>query len=118
MTELTNIDDFVFNITEDGKVKSSGYLVNSFLLNNTIPSLQVGGMEHLAVPAGLFYINYPNKKTVPINEDVKCISDDIYEKLFQLILNDKQKKKIKTKKNIYGHSSRKTKKNKEISILE
>jgi hypothetical protein len=135
MTELTNMDDFVFNITEDGKIKSSGYLVNSFLLKNKLFPQQKGGenennkldtsiFENLAIPAGLFYTHYscPNKNYFPIigNDDVTndvtkntTLNDDIYEKLFQMVLSDKQKKKIQTKRNkIKILTHKKTKKNK------
>jgi hypothetical protein len=115
MSNLTSTDDFVFNINEEGKILSSGFLVNSFLLHSgmspmlTINLEQSGGeynkfsqhFDNLAVPAGLFYINCPNKhKQEDITNKHNVINDDIYEKLFQLILSDKQKKKIKTKKNI------------------
>jgi hypothetical protein len=126
---ITSTDDFVFNTTPNGEITSSGYLVNSYLLNSSInasnPNNQLGGennkftelLNNLAIPAGLFYINHPNKKQEQSEQQEqlfnhKVLDDDIYEKLFQYVLNDRQKKKIKTKKNIIKLSNhKKTKKN-------
>jgi hypothetical protein len=112
MSGLTSIDDFVFNINEEGKLLSSGFLVNSFLLNSGMSpmlTIQKGGnssdmfsnyFDNLAIPAGLFYVNFPKQQYITQQEKHDVINDDIYEKLFQLVLNDTEKKKKKTKKNI------------------
>jgi hypothetical protein len=123
MSDITSIDDFVFNMNNDGKITSSGFLVNSFLLNSGLPPMvtfnlnnQNGGndnnkfspiFENLAVPAGLYYINCPDNKKNNENDENnenmykkhEVISDDIYDKLFEFIVNDTKKKK-NTRKNL------------------
>lgn len=128
MTGLTSIDDFVFNVDDNGQIMSSGFLVNSFLFNSGLPPMlilnnQNGGndkfsssFDNLAVPAGLYYINCPNKRNSVLNNHYKhdVISDDIYEKLFQYVLNDTKKKKKTKKQLIKIINHKKTKKNKNI----
>ena len=132
MTEQTsnlNNDDFVLmkKINEDGKeiITGGGYKIQSSLLENNIAPMttyntldQKGGrlsssFDNLAVPAGLFYIN-TNKHKNTSNHDYKydkhtIISDDLFDKLFNLAHNNK-KKKQKTKKHIKHTNKNKTKK--------
>jgi hypothetical protein len=121
--ELFGGDDFVFTKLNDPETGKStfiggGYKVNSFFLQGGFPimttlntSEQTGGkvsspFENLAVPAGLFFIN----QRIPKNElDIEkqiyhyeqhdVVSDDMIDKLFNLVdANKKQQRK--TKKNI------------------
>ncbi len=119
---------FTQRTTEDGQkeIIGGGYKVKSFFLQNDIPALttfnsgeQNGGkvsspFENLAVPAGLFYINQKipkhqlNKRNHYTTHEM--MSDDMMDKLFKLVehdnkkkrktrkQNDKQTKKIKTRR--------------------
>ena len=123
-TYLTDSDFIVYE--ENGKIKSGGYDVDSFLLREGISPIQTlnsenqkGGekvsspFENLSVPAGIFYIHTKVNKNLldPLNQfDLKdcnynsqhiMLSDEIHDKLFQLIEVDKKKKR-KTKKNIHN----------------
>jgi hypothetical protein len=118
-------NDLIF-YKENDQIKSGGYSVHSALLNSDIPPmttlniLSTGGgekistpFENLAVPAGLFFINQKVPKTYTNTEEHwkprEVISDDIYDKLFNLIQMD-DKKKRKTRK--HGLSkNKKTRKN-------
>lgn len=121
--ELFGGDDFVFTKLNDPETGKStfiggGYKVNSFFLQGGLPimttlntSEQTGGkvsspFENLAVPAGLFYINQriPKhdldiEKQIYHYEQHDAVSDDMIDKLFNLVdANKKQRRK--TKKNI------------------
>lgn len=114
-------NDLIF-YKENDQIKSGGYSVQSAFLNNNISPmttfniLSTGGgekistpFENLAVPAGLFFINQKVPKTYMAGDEHwknrETISDDIYDKLFNLIKMD-DKKKRKTRK----HASSKNKK--------
>jgi hypothetical protein len=108
-------DDFVFTqkTNENGETEifGGGYKVESFFLQEGISPIttindQFGGgdkvsspFEHLAVPAGLFYINMkaPKRNMSEHYEEHSPISDDIMEKLYNLISADKKHQR-KTKK--------------------
>jgi hypothetical protein len=111
-------DDFVFTKNKEGEFVGGGYKIDSFFLNEGMPVMttynsgeQIGSgckvsspFENLAVPAGLFYINTKvQKKDFNINHDEqlnghKMAPDEMMDKLFALIENDKKRKR-KTKKN-------------------
>jgi hypothetical protein len=130
--------EFVFTeITkDDGKkeIVGGGYKLESFLLEGGMSPMtsyntknQSGGkvsspLESLAVPAGLFYINMrvPKKKSVKDNEkehehyfqEHKMLSDDVFDKLFNLVEVDKKRQR-KTRKGVsLKHSKAKTRKHK------
>jgi len=115
MTTSFSENELIF-YKENDQIKSGGYGIQSALLNNNISPMTTmnilfssgGGtgekvstpFENLAVPAGLFFINQKVPKMYS-NEHWKnheVISDDIYDKLFDLIRAD-NKKKRKTRKN-------------------
>ena len=137
---FTDAEEMVYN-KEDGKIMAGGYLVNSLLLqegqpatyqseDTALPGALQGGkssktkfsdrFKHLAVPAGLFYIqnNNNNNNKQPHNNnkqhlinDTEIVNDDLYEKLLKLAREDegtddksesihiKKKKPTKKKKN-------------------
>ena len=122
---INGVEDMVYN-TEDKSTTAGGYSVDSILLNQGMPALYdgvnydtVGGgkhhkvsdrFKHLAVPAGLLYINESmykisdsntvrNSNTVSdsntvsnrndvgvsdIDNNATIINDDLYEKLLTL----------------------------------
>lgn len=124
-------DELIF-YKENDQIKSGGYSIKSALLNNnispmvTMNSITTGGgekvsdpFENLAVPAGLFFIN---QKMPKIKGDEhwhphNVITDDLYDKLFDLITFNRghtntSVKKKKTKKQIISAlKHKKTKKN-------
>jgi hypothetical protein len=127
MDNITSVDDFIFNVDKDGNIKSSGYLVNSFLLNSGLPVMmtlnnenQFGGrnisssFENLAVPAGLFYINLPKKQFEDIHYTHDPISDELYDKLLKYASNNNNNNKKKnTRKKLFKIiNNKKTKKSK------
>lgn len=119
-------DELIF-YKENDQTKSGGYSVKSALLNNniapmtTMNSIILGGGEkmsdsfdNLAVPAGLFFINQkiPKMQAEQKFEYHKVIPDDLYDKLFDLIkYNTNKKEKKKTRKQILSIlKNKKTKK--------
>jgi hypothetical protein len=114
--EIFGGDDFIYTVTTGGNgkptVMAGGYQVGSYFLEqgeSPIATLnkQDGGkenvsspFEYLAVPVGLFYINAQHNKS---EKDIKyqkhnTIEDDLYDKLFALIQENKNKKNKKTRK--------------------
>ena len=108
-------DDLVF-YKENDKIMSGGYLINSIMLKEGISPMTTfnnkysGGshdnqkvsslFDNLAVPAGLFYMNpKQNESCEYIMEDHAVLSDDIHDKLFELIEAKKTKKLTKKQKN-------------------
>jgi hypothetical protein len=132
MTDLPVNDlDMVYNIT-DGKTVAGGYLVNSILLNERMPSF--GGaktkthlpvehskvserFKHLAVPAGLLYVSDASvisKAASQEEEEGSVINDELYDKLFKLAQADKhaQPEKSNTKSNTNKKKKKTNKKTK------
>lgn len=119
--ELFETDDFVFTKDGEGNVVGGGYKIKSYFLqgglspmttynNNDNDNEQEGGkvsspFENLAVPAGLFYVNMrvPKKSNESDSEDQyqynyhQMASDEMIDKLFELVEVDKKRKR-KTKK--------------------
>lgn len=112
-TLLSN--DLIF-YKKDGLIMSGGYSVESHMLQNgispmkTLNQYQNGGnddkisnnFDNLVVPAGLYFItqkknpNDTHKDQTYYNKDHIPISDDIFDKLFEMVqYNDKQKRKTK-----------------------
>lgn len=106
--ETFSHDDFVFT-TKDGQFIGGGFTVESMFLEKGISPIttfnnddkQSGGkisspFENLAVPAGLFYISQrtlKNKNEMQFNNERETISDDIFDKLFNMVNADKKPKK-------------------------
>jgi len=128
---LENLDlfdggDFVFTENSKGEVVSGGYKIQSFFLQGGIPPMTTyneapltGGkvstpFEHLAVPAGLFYVNMrvPKKNINDSNEEHykehQMASDEMIDKLYSLVEVDKKRKR-KTRKNIHESDKHKNK---------
>jgi hypothetical protein len=125
--ELNNMD-MVYN-TVDGKAVAGGYLVNSVLLNEGMAAY--GGeklknhnnakvdhskvsdrFKHLAIPAGLLYINESIPNNTTITNDSTVVNDDLYEKLLKLA-GPKSNKNKQTKKR--GNNKKDKKKTKRVS---
>ena len=126
MTTFLN-DDLVFFKNSAGEIMSGGYNIESHMLQKGISPMQTfnlsqnggkedkvsSGFENLAIPAGLYYITQPTSKnhkdkyTDQKNYDKEHvpISDDIFDKLFQMIEYD-DKRKRKTKKQIITNHSK------------
>ena len=126
-------DDLVFFKNSTGAIMSGGYNVESHMLQKGIPPMQTfnlsqnggkddkvySGFENLAIPAGLYYITQPGSKKHKYtdqqnyNKEHVPLSDDIFDKLFEMIEYD-DKRKRKTKKQIIhiDHSKKKNKKTK------
>ena len=137
MTTFLN-DDLVFYKNSAGDIMSGGYNVESHMLQKGISPMQTfnlsqnGGkddkvssvFENLAIPAGLYYITQPKSKNnkykdqKTYNKEHTPLSDDIFDKLFEMIeYDDKRKRKTKKQKIHIDHSkpnkNKKTKKHKE-----
>jgi hypothetical protein len=135
MSIITN-NDLIF-YQKDGVIMSGGYSLNSGLLHqgispmktiNTIEQAQTAGaldssekereskvsdiFSNLAIPTGLYLMNQKsqynnnNNFTQKLNEHT-MISDDIYDKLFNLVQFDEsnRKKYNKTKKHKHDDNS-------------
>lgn len=143
-TEYMTHDDFVLTQQEGENGEKifvgGGYTIDSYLLKTDTPVMTtfnnnydndddqdnennlVGGkqvsspFENLAVPAGLFFINQksPKHNYHEKTGNYNMISDDIHDKLFDLINYDKKKhstNKKRSKKNIIKTKLKKTYKN-------
>ncbi len=116
-------DDFVMCVDkESGKVLSSGYSIESKLLNDGNIMAPIMNMnsdtdtneqdefstiyQNLAIPAGLSYINYPSRKGQ--DPDLaeasdrytfkETLSDDVFDRLFQLIQAPTKRSNNKSRK--------------------
>lgn len=127
MTEFSR-DDLIF-YSEDGQIKSGGYSLKSALLQQNISPMMtplnvvddndngdmVGGkrvstpFENLAVPVGVFYLTqkFPKYDEQIHYKEHTPISDELFDKLFELASYDKNKHK---KAQAHVHVQRKTKK--------
>lgn len=143
MSHFTGEDLIFYKDSNNGKIMSGGYLIDSIMLKNSISPMTTyhykGGFkdkdeddvqdeknvssifENLAVPAGLFYMN----ERTPISDSCdyqssEPLSDDLHESLLALVeISTKNKSKGKTRKNkIKGHSikTKQTYKNKNSKI--
>jgi hypothetical protein len=111
-------EDLIFYKDGNGNIMSGGYSVESRMLEEGISPMRTlnleqtggkdkketkvsNGFENLAVPAGLYYITQPQSKIKhkkPDNYDTEHtpLSDDIFDKLYEMIeYNDKKKRKTK-----------------------
>jgi hypothetical protein len=98
-------ENFIYH-KQGGQVMSAGYSINNKLLEGGIPALvqyknqSGGGIESLAVPAGLFLLQQSiSSKTNAldiIKKEPEVISEGVYDKLLKL-MDPKQKKKQKRK---------------------
>lgn len=132
-------DDLIFYKNGDGKIMSGGYSVESRMLEEGISPMRTlnleqdggkekkekkeekvsNGFENLAVPAGLYYITQPQSKTKYKEQhnyykEHTPLSDDIFDKLFEMIeYNDKKKRKTKKQNlNVDKNKNKTTKKQK------
>ena len=132
---IFNNEDLIFSKNPDGEIMSSGYRVNSILLQKGFPimktmkKLQKGGedddgkdenvfigFDNYVIPAGISYIT--EKKTSSdlysggkYNDQHTMLPDDIYDKLFHLIEYDKKQKR-KTRRHLTNDKkSKKTRRN-------
>lgn len=130
MTTFLN-DDLVFFKNSAGAIMSGGYNVESHMLQKGISPMQTfnlsqnggkddkvsSGFQNLAIPAGLYYITQPISKKYKYtdqknyNKEHVPLSDDIFDKLFEMIEYD-DKKKRKTKKQLIHIDNGKLNKNK------
>lgn len=134
MTTFLN-DDLVFFKNSAGEIMSGGYNIESHMLQKGISPMQTfnlsqnggkedkvsSGFENLAIPAGLYYITQPTSKKhkhtdqKTYDKEHVPISDDIFDKLFQMIeYDDKRKRKTKNKLLLI---TVKTKKQKQKNII-
>ena len=120
-------DDLVF-YKENDKIMSGGYLINSIMLKEGIAPMTTfnenysGGskdskkvselFDNLAVPAGLFYVNPKQSENCEYEVDHAVLTDDIHDKLFELIELKKQKKQTKKQKLNSGSNKKISRKNK------
>jgi len=114
MEESLSEHEMIYN-KEGDKIMAGGYSVNSILLNEGMSAMYSGEggrkhstdisnevkvsdrFKHLAVPAGLFYINdlMINKGTKPNYKndvDSEVVNDELYEKLLKLAQDDNKVK--------------------------
>lgn len=133
MDEMFDGGEFVFTERTDNNGKKEivggGYKIKSFFLQEGLSpmttyntSTQTGGkvstpFEHLAVPAGLFFVSMrvPKKDLNEYNEprytQHETASDDMIDKLYALVNADKKQKR-KTKKHKVPTYKSKTRKHK------
>jgi hypothetical protein len=111
-------NDLIFYKSSDGKIMSGGYSVESRMLEEGISPMRTlnleqtggkdkketkisNGFENLAVPVGLYYITQPqskpnHKEHHNYDKEHTPLSDDIFDKLYEMIeYNDKKKRKTK-----------------------
>ena len=126
-------DDLIFYKDGNGNIMSGGYSVESRMLEEGISPMRTlnleqfeqnggkdkkgtkvsNGFENLAVPAGLYYITQPqsktkNKEVHNYDKEHKPLSDDIFDKLYEMIeYDDKNKRKTK-KQNLNINKKHKT----------
>jgi hypothetical protein len=104
---IMNNENFVF-MKEGNKVMAGGYEVDSAMLREGLPAIGNiqkggGGLDTLAVPAGLFLLQQhvkggPNPY-VTNDDSPSVIGDDLYDKLLSLMTTgDKKKKKRFTRR--------------------
>jgi hypothetical protein len=134
MTTIFQGDDLIFYKNDNGNIMSGGYNVESHMLRNGISPMrtlnleQNGGIkskdkkdakvsnefENLAVPAGLYYISQPQTKNITqhnYDKEHTPLSDDIFDKLYEIIdYNDKNKRKTKKQNLNVDRKHKKTKK--------
>lgn len=109
-------------------ISGGGYDISSFFFEKGMSPLKTyngGGenthikenvsalFENLAVPAGLFYFNARNPSeffSEPNNCTEKQVSDDIIDKLFNLVEQDNKKKRQTKKHNGRLNTNKRTKK--------
>ena len=98
-------DDLVF-LTQNNEVISGGFKINSNFLNEQIQ--KGGGIDKsYVVPAGLLYQNVKNiHKDLNVKKS-STIDNDLYDKLFDLVIYKKNRKTINNHKQ--HHPKRKTK---------
>ena len=98
-------NDLVF-ITQNNEIISGGFKINSKFLKEQIQ--KGGGIEKdYVIPAGLLYYDVKNiKKDLTLKES-SIIDNDLYNKLFDLVI---YKKKNKTISNNKQHKNKKTNK--------
>ena len=114
MEESLSEQEMIYNKDGD-KIMAGGYSVNSLLLNEGMPAMYSGGkkttyshdkvsdrFKHLAVPAGLLYINdiminKNTKQNYKNDSDSEVVNDELYEKLLKLAQDD-NKHEIKVRK--------------------
>ena len=110
-------ENFIYH-KQGGQVMSAGYSINNKLLEGGIPALvqyknqNGGGIESLAVPAGLFLLQQSiSSKTNAldiIKKEPEVISEGLYDKLLKL-MEPKQKKKQKQKRKTRGKGKKRSK---------
>jgi hypothetical protein len=136
MTTIFQGEDLIFYKGINGNIMSGGYDVESHMLRNGISPMktlnleQNGGIkttdkkesrvsnefENLAVPAGLYYITQPQSKPKNMaqhsyDKEHTPLSDDIFDKLYEMIeYNDKKKRKTKKQNLSVDKKHKKTKK--------
>lgn len=121
---LFNNNDFIY-LKNGDNVESSGYKINSLLMNENIPVMktmntnsQVAGgnssvsnlLNNLAVPAGLLLMHQKTLKHYKgdnVNDD-QVVNDDLFDKLLKMAGPNKNKKQTK-RKNKMKERNRKTK---------
>ena len=129
MEESLSEQEMIYNKDGD-KIMAGGYSVNSLLLNEGMPAMYSGGkkttyshdkvsdrFKHLAVPAGLFYINdlMINKSTKPNyknDSDSEVVNDELYEKLLKLAQDDNKNEYKKKERKFTRHKKGKSQKGK------
>lgn len=87
---------------ENNQIKAGGFKVDDIIkyegsIPFAVPQSGGKGNEKLGVPSGIFYLSqYADREFVPYNTH-KCISDDLYENLLDLV-KDKKKSSKRSKK--------------------
>lgn len=119
-----NRDDFVY-LKNGDTVESSGYKINSLLMNEKLPPMktmntdsQVAGgnrsvssiLNDLAVPAGLLLMQQKSLKQYEnVNENSnQVVNDDLFDKLLKMAGPNNKNKKL-TKRKLKSKHHRKTK---------
>ena len=127
MDTILQSGDLIFYKNSHGNIMSGGYDVESHMLRNGISPMRTlnfeqnggketkvsNGFENLVVPVGLYYITQSQTKRKEhqnCNKEHTPLSDDIFDKLYEMI-EYHDKKKRKTKKHDLS-INKKTKKNK------
>ena len=88
---------------ENNEIKAGGFKVDDIIkyegsVPYAVPQSGGKGDDKLGVPSGIFYLSqYAEREFVPFNTH-KCISEDLYENLLDLVKDKKKSSKISKKR--------------------
>ena len=111
-------NSFIYQKGSNGEILAGGYKINSKLMEggraaiSNVKMQKRGGLETLAVPAGLFLLQQSIASNTNalniIRKEPEVVGDKLYSKLLEMVHPKNQTKKRKTRKHIKKKQRRKT----------